>query len=208
MTKNITHAVALFEKAVDHGLARAHANLGVHFLEGLGVVKDAKRAVQLFETASGQGDDKGKAYLGICYLQGAGVPANVLQGVRLVTDAAKKGQVDAQWQLGYCYAKGQHLAYDENRAFKWLTKAADQRHEEARLNLAQLATMASSACLTSSDMHVDDAAKFRDPFSEGHENHCSWYQTASECRPFRLLQGLQSGGPLVYTGVALTLTVH
>ena len=46
--------------------------------------------------------------------------------------AVEKGDVDAQYNLGKCYLKGEGIAKNEKEGLKYLTKAAEQNHREAK----------------------------------------------------------------------------
>ena len=78
--------------------------------------------------------------LALCYLNKK-MPATEPQfsnAVSYLIPAAESGLAEAQYSLGVCYLHGVGLRYSPAEAEKWLSRAAAQGNEEARVQLAAL----------------------------------------------------------------------
>lgn len=128
-TVRTTHTKAL------EGDAESQIRLGVSYLGGRGVARDAEAAFRWFNKAADQGNATAEAHVGICYATGAGVTANGPEAIRWLTRSAEKGDPVGQSNLGQCYLLGIATEVNQPEAIRWLTKAAEQGDADALYNL-------------------------------------------------------------------------
>lgn len=129
-------ALKKLNEAAEMGSAKAINGLGVCYLHGNGVSKNAHEAVRLFRKAASYGDDNGQNNLGDCYLTGTGVDTNYSEALKWFRKAAAQGNAKAQNNIGYCYIKGFGVSQNYTEARKWYEKAAEQNEIQALHNLA------------------------------------------------------------------------
>jgi hypothetical protein len=86
-------AAFLFDSAAAKGHAPAQNDIGVLYLFGLGVPRDAAKAVYYFTKAASKGEAMAEVNLGLCHLLGlGGVPKNAGRAESLIASAARKKQ--------------------------------------------------------------------------------------------------------------------
>jgi TPR repeat protein len=134
-TKNPVEAVKWYRKAAEQGNARAQANLGLCYHQGIGVAKDPDEAVKWIRKAAEQGDARAEGGLGVCYAEGVGVTKDPAEAVKWYRKAAEQGNAVAQYNLGVCYQNGEGVAKDTAEAVKWYRKAAEQGDALAQVTL-------------------------------------------------------------------------
>lgn len=83
-----SEAAKWVRKAADQGEARAQYFMGLMYIEGTGVIKDAVEAVKWYRKAADQGYANAQNSLGIAYKTGAGVIKDQAEGVRWFRKAA------------------------------------------------------------------------------------------------------------------------
>ena len=110
----------------EQGDAKAQADLGARYAEGIGVEKDYADAVKWFRKAAEQGNARAQGVLGTFYHEGLGVEKNYAEAVKWFRKAAEQGNADAQGVLGAFYHEGIGLEKDLTEAVKWFRKAAEQ----------------------------------------------------------------------------------
>ena len=94
-----------YQFAADRGnVPSAQLNLGVFFMQGLGVNRDETKALRYFELAAEQGDVTAQLNLGVSILQNPDLDATI--AVKWFEKAAATGDAKAITQLGICHAKG------------------------------------------------------------------------------------------------------
>lgn len=108
------------------GNAGAQNNLGVQYLDGLGVPQDFREAAKWTRLAAEQGLAVAQDNLGISYVEGRGVSQDFVEAVKWFTRAAEQGYEEAQHNLGWMYAVGQGVPHDYTEAAKWCRLAAGQ----------------------------------------------------------------------------------
>lgn len=126
------HLAALFAQK---GYAPAQNILGLCYLKGIGVEKDAHKAVELFQQADKQKYLDAQNNLGFCYQQGSGVKKNDRTAFECFRLAAAQGYAPAQNNLGSFYSKGIHVKKDAKQAVQWYRQAAKQGYAPAENNL-------------------------------------------------------------------------
>lgn len=137
----------------EQGNPNAQNDLGIAFMTGNGVIKDAAKAVWYFSKAVEQQHTAACANLGICYADGIGIEKDMQMAIHLFAIAfrqARPGEINiesfftekidisaleklsanddaqAQFFLGLCYADGKRVKQDRKKAWELYIKAAEQ----------------------------------------------------------------------------------
>ncbi len=150
-------AIALYEKAADRS-PWARFKLGVLYFQG----KNYARARQWLERSAADGNAGARNNLGWMHEKGLGTKADPAAAREHYLAALRGGSAHAKGNLENFYARGAHslddyrvgaeagiasaqyrlgmmvLKSDEEAAAKWLLKAAEQGHQEARKEAAEL----------------------------------------------------------------------
>lgn len=142
-TQNHARAMEILEAADKRGDALAQNMLGVVYLKGMGVTADSAKAIGLFDKAVAGGQwQAARNRLKVCYL-GMGITATPTEALAKF-EASLAGMGPQDWYLtGLLYANDPHVGPflpkpDLVSARKWLTKAAEAGHEEAKKELLSL----------------------------------------------------------------------
>ncbi|MGP0174066.1 tetratricopeptide repeat protein [Pseudomonas sp. NCHU5208] len=125
-------------KAVAQGLPEAELHLGLLYLEGKGLPKDAGQALKWFETAGDRGLAEANYRAGLMHYRGDGVPQASDKARQRFLAAAQKGNAKAQMLLAELYEKGLGGAADTDAARRWLRKAAENGLAQAQSRLGTL----------------------------------------------------------------------
>lgn len=137
----LAQAERVLSLAARQGHAQAQCALGLMYLEGRGVARDAKTAVEWLSESAAQGEPKAQWNLGSLYASGnteAGLARNVNLALDWCHKSAEQGFAAAQATLGALYARLERWP----DALMWLEKAVAQDDPEALFNLALLAMQA------------------------------------------------------------------
>ncbi len=86
-----------------------------------------------FKKAAKLGNMEAKELLAAQKLSGLGMPPDLLGALKLFKEAAVSGSPNAQASLGVMYALGAGVKKDKINAYAWLTIAAKNGLEEARI---------------------------------------------------------------------------
>ena len=130
--KQYGDAVTCFVKAAEQGHPEARCNLGICYLDGLGVAKDEAEAVKWFSKAAQQENAHAEYTLGVAYFCGRGVAKDISTALKWWRRAAEHGSADAQHNLGVSYESGEGvIAQNYVDAYKWMKLAAAQGYEGA-----------------------------------------------------------------------------
>jgi TPR repeat protein len=113
------------------GDAEAQLQLGMHFAEGDGVIKNEKEAAKWFALAAKQGLAEAEYQYGLALLKGRGVVQDYHAAFSWIEKPAKRGYAKAQYSLGELYRYGTGTATDKARAYLWFNLAAAQGVEAA-----------------------------------------------------------------------------
>ncbi|MGA2402719.1 MAG: tetratricopeptide repeat protein [Syntrophobacteraceae bacterium] len=89
-------AVKWFRKAADQGDAGAQLNLGLMYLDGLGVPKDYAEAIKWFRKAAEQGIAQAQYNLGVMYWRGERASQDFVQAYMWLKLSAAQGVLGAQ----------------------------------------------------------------------------------------------------------------
>ena len=151
--RNFVRSIGLFRPLADQGDAWAQIMLGIMYVSGQGVPKDAAQAAKWFRLAADQGDAMAQTSLGTMYASGHGVPQDYAQAAKWFRLAADQANPSAQFMLGIMYQAGDGVPQDYVEAHKWFNLSAAwapdadirERAVKARDELASMMTPAQVA---------------------------------------------------------------
>lgn len=129
-------AITVFTQASAAGQIKAPRYIGLMYLNGYGVEKNARRAAAEFSKAAFRGDPAAQFWLGYCYEQGMGVTADAQEALKWYRLSAQHGDersAPAMVALG-------RLAESENNpeAIQWYRQSAALGSLEAQAALLRL----------------------------------------------------------------------
>lgn len=123
---DLSRAAGLLRKAADAEIPDAQHALGVLYLQGRGVGRDAAQAARLFERAARNGSSIGEVEYAILLFNGEGVPKNEAKAARYFRSAAAKGNAIAQNRLARMLATGRGVPQSRVDAAAWHLLASAQ----------------------------------------------------------------------------------
>ncbi|PSJ79440.1 tetratricopeptide repeat protein [Neisseria iguanae] len=129
-------AMTYFTQASAAGHMTAPRYIGMMYLNGYGVEKNARRAVAEFSKAAQWGDVTGQFWLGYCYEQGIGVEQERELALKWYQLSARQGDVysaPAMTALGRLSE-----SEDLQEAIAWYQKSAAVGDKESRVALKRL----------------------------------------------------------------------
>jgi len=135
--KDVSLAVAWYQKAAAQQNLPAERSLGIDYYFGRGVARDFTVAAHLFEPAAGQGDPAAEFYLGVLLENGQGEPQDLRRAVSLEETAAAAGEIAAETEVGNMYFNGIGLPMDAAKAQTYWVQAAAQGDVRAQGLLAE-----------------------------------------------------------------------
>jgi TPR repeat protein/uncharacterized caspase-like protein len=121
--------LTLFQKAADAGYTPAVTDLGMMYVRGKGVSKDAAAAVSWFRKAADAGYAPAMTDLGRMYQRGDGVSKDAAAAMSWFRKAADAGYAPGLYQMGLVYQLGWGVPKDASEAARWYRKAADAGEE-------------------------------------------------------------------------------
>lgn len=125
-----------YRRAANRGFAAAQNNLGVAYLEGIGMEKNAALACRWFNRAARQGDERAQVNLAKL-LASRNVPRHDKRAALWFRKAAQHGNADAQLGLGFMYKNGRGMTQSNADAVLWWSRAAVQGLVFAQANLGE-----------------------------------------------------------------------
>lgn len=131
---------ALLENA-EKGDCIAQFELGLSYIERIGVPQSDVKAAKWFRLSATQGYAEAQCFYGVCFFRGIGVPQSYEEAVKWYRLAAEQGLSYAQRELGDCYRKGEGVPQSYEEAAKWYRLAAEQGNAEAQARLRTLRTI-------------------------------------------------------------------
>lgn len=184
-------------QAAREGSPTAQHMVGLMYVQGRTVDRNAKKAAEWFERAADQGFAQSQLMIGFATLNGLGVRKDEEAALRWMTLAAEQGLAQAQMSLGLMYIHGQGTGANTATGMNWLRLAAEQGLPQAQYNLAltQLRMRGGDAVDQRAMAHLRSAAlaghapsmqKMGDLYQSGrgvNENPVvamAWYGIASE----------------------------
>ena len=123
---DLQKAVGLLKRASEAEIPDAQHALGVLYLKGRGVERNAAEAARLFERAARNGSSVGEVEYAILLFNGDGVPASESQAARYFRRAAAKGNAIAQNRLARLLVAGRGVPANKVDAAAWHILAAAQ----------------------------------------------------------------------------------
>lgn len=134
-------AVDGMKAAALKGDAAAQCQMGLFYMNGLGVDRDEDKAVEWLEKAAAQGHAQAQYNLGLYYARFSDRKAQRL-AVKWLNEAAKQDYANAQYNLAQLYLNPHHPASRTDgagrRATTLLRRAAAQGHAGAKRKLEEL----------------------------------------------------------------------
>ena len=112
--------------------------LGVLYLQGDGVEKDAKKAFEWFSRAAKAEDITGMENVAYCYRHGEGVQQNTNRALEWYNNAIDAGSTWAMCQLAEMYHYGDKIEEDQNKAFLLYRRAAYADDVDAMVPLSSM----------------------------------------------------------------------
>jgi uncharacterized protein len=126
--------ITLLRERADRQDAQAQLALGLAYMEGDGMLIDARQAVHWFEKAARAGNVEAQYHLGMALLDGHGVVQDYQAAFKWLDQAARKGYPAAQYDLGRLYYYGMGMPVDKTNAYVWFNLAAARGVEQAARN--------------------------------------------------------------------------
>ncbi|MEM9473370.1 MAG: tetratricopeptide repeat protein [Pseudomonadota bacterium] len=139
-------ATEWFQKALQWGYRKAHVQLAMHFMRGIGVPQDQFKALHHYEGAVRAGFEAASLKYARILLKGQyGIEKDPPRALRLAGRAivaleakAKAGSGSAAKTLGRLYRDGEFVELSTNRAFRWFRHASQLGNPGAMHDLANL----------------------------------------------------------------------
>lgn len=132
--QDFEQAVYWYRKAAEQGLAQAQTQLGIAYKEGQGVAKDIDTAKMWLERAAEQNDTTALAHLSVIYE----VVQDYVKAFKYCKRAADLDCITAIASLPSYYRNGFGTLKDPEMAFRMASKAADRRHRQGYMHLADM----------------------------------------------------------------------
>ncbi|MGD0252804.1 MAG: DUF4352 domain-containing protein [Verrucomicrobiota bacterium] len=101
-------------------------NLGLCYLDGVGVPRDGQKGVELIQKCAEAHLPEAQYEMGFLLSNGIGVPKNPPEAIKWYLKAAEQGVAEAFCNLGYCYRQGLGVSQSEIEAAYWYRKAAER----------------------------------------------------------------------------------
>lgn len=136
---NYTLALKYYEIAFNEHHAWATNNLGLMYLDGLGVTRDDRKAHEYFQTASRQHNPWSYVNLADMSFWGRGGPADANEGIAWLEEGRQSGCTLCLIEEAAIYHSGAHgINADRDKAVWLLNKAAALGDSQAKLIVAEL----------------------------------------------------------------------
>jgi len=104
---------------------------------GIGTEKNEAEAARIHSIGAEKGDAECQFLFGFEIMLGVGVKKDPAAGLAWVRKAADQKLPEAEYLLHQTYAEGAEVATDKTEARKWLMRAAEHGHHDARADLAE-----------------------------------------------------------------------
>jgi hypothetical protein len=136
-------------QAANNGDAIAQYEVGISYLEGKGIDKNADHALNWFKKSSDLGFKKAD----IAYAE---TSFSINMGL------AEKGNADGQYRVALALLQGYGVKKDDGKALDWFTKAAKQNHGNAVMALSKIIGVSNSVTNinNSADRYKNDQERF------------------------------------------------
>lgn len=140
LPKDAGKAFEHYLKAAEGGYHEVYFNIGLCYIDSVGVERDYEKAFYWFNKAAEHDDPMAWVELGHCYAAGRGVAEDYSQAVRWYSRAVDFGGnafPEAQRGLADCYAAGHGVEQDREKAVDLYRQAAKNDNPEAQFQLAR-----------------------------------------------------------------------
>ncbi|MBR1688228.1 MAG: SEL1-like repeat protein [Prevotella sp.] len=124
LSQDHAKAAYWYQQAAVQGNETAQGNLGILYIQGMGVAQDFQKARMWLQKAAEQNNDNAQCNLGWLYENGKGVSIDYRQAAYWYGRAASNGNGVGQYNLAIIYASGRGVAKDMAMARNWMQKAA------------------------------------------------------------------------------------
>jgi TPR repeat protein len=142
---DIPKAIEWFNRAVEHGSARACYELALLYDQGApGVAIDQDKALSYYRRAAVQGFPEAVYVMGYRIFEGMGIQQDEIEGERLLRLAAESGHSGAPRIIAQIYTDGLGVEPNREEAIKWL-RIGVERHDEESIKLLEAALSKSPA---------------------------------------------------------------
>lgn len=138
-------ALGIWEPLAREGHGRAQNNIGVCFIDALGVDQNLELAREWLELSAEAGDPVGQRNLARLYLKGLGGIHDTARAVDLYRAAAEAGDAPAQDMLSFLLFEGTVVPTDSAEAKRWAHAAAEQGIASAMTRLGLILHLEASA---------------------------------------------------------------
>ena len=113
--------------------------LAERYEQGLGVPQDYREALRWYTIAAFSGNENAQFKLGLFYSDGLpGVKQDGDEAIRWYRAAADQGSLSAMYNVALLYLKGEIVKKNWEEGRKWLKRAADHGHKEAKQLLEKI----------------------------------------------------------------------
>ncbi|MFY2764639.1 tetratricopeptide repeat protein [Arenimonas sp. MALMAid1274] len=133
--KNPALGIALFEKALALGDARAARYLSEQYHLGQAVPKDDAMAFAMIQKAAELGDSDALASVGMFHWKGVATPRDPAKAVEWFRRSVESGDPKGFYQLGMAYLDGIGVAADPERGLQLIQRSAEMGFSEAQAEL-------------------------------------------------------------------------
>lgn len=133
MGKYESAAAAFIDGIEEDNNSDARSNLGILYLNGLGVEHDEKKAISLLKEAANLGNSQAMFKLANCYYHGIGVESDYRLELDWYIKSAEAGSKDACLRLGQKYKWGTRVEKSNTKSKKWYLEAIRLYEEEVSL---------------------------------------------------------------------------
>ncbi|MCO6549667.1 MAG: sel1 repeat family protein [Gilliamella sp.] len=114
----------MHKKASEENNPEEQFYLGIKYLYGISLPKDAQKAIEWYETASAQGIVYAMTNIASLYYKGEVVDQDYSLAKYWLENAAEQNDhTEAQWNIGWMYSKGYCVKKDIQKAEEWYKKA-------------------------------------------------------------------------------------
>lgn len=117
---------------------RCQSCVAYMYYNGDGVERNESKTFYWFKRAADQGWHNAELEVGQCFFNGIGTEINYELAFVYWLKAANGGENVAQYNVGLCYKNGIGVDRNLTNCRKWLTLAAENGHQEAKLLLSSL----------------------------------------------------------------------
>lgn len=125
-------ALKAFGKAAKNGNSDAQYQIGIMFLEGMGMNTNPEDAAYWFRKAAQNGHAPSQYEIGNCFLKGIGVQSDTRMAAEWFRRAAEQGDPDAALQVARMYRDGVGMVKNLNKARKYYNIAVAAGLPEAK----------------------------------------------------------------------------